>query len=398
MSQGDDIQGNNIQGDRPREVMVLAPELLQLRSADDEVSLFDLWTILARKRNLILVVFFVVLSASVAISFLIPPVYQVSIHFRAPLKSDIQPLDILEFNSGDSIESATTGWVIVGKTPLTSYTVEEVFDEFQRNFIDRKNLWAFFNDKQLYKTYLEESDTKDADIKWVFESYFLQALSMHRPKSGKDDPMFIYASLDWGNPADGAALLNEYGELILSETAEQFLHEVQAQLASEKARVQKKIDLLRASEKRQIRSRLAELEENISIARELGVKRSKVLEERSTSEVSVNVSEEQPLYYQGYEVLEAEKRALLAREDNDPFIDGLEAQLRWFEYLNAIDVTGKDIQAARIIQKASVPNQPIKPKKKQIVVLGFVLGLMLGVLAAFISNFTGKVKEHASSH
>jgi len=38
-------------------------------------------------------------------------------------------------------------------------------------------------------------------------------------------------------------------------------------------------------------------------------------------------------------------------------------------------------------QAAYPPESRIKPKRKLIVVLGFVLGLMLGIFGAFFSNF-----------
>ena len=370
-------QDGDVKGGRPHEYVVLTPDVLQQRSSDDEISLFDLWAILARKRNLILGVLAVAIATSVAIAFMMPPVYQASIYFRVPSNSDVESLNIPDFSS--------------------DYTAEDVFSEFQDNFIARNNLWRFFTDKQLFTAYTDEKNPDAPHLRKIFESSFLRDMVMHKANKNETNKKFIHATLDWNNTAEAAMLLNEYSELILQLTNQQYIDELEHKQELEKKRIQQDIDLLRASEERLAKSRLAELVENIAIAKELGFKRSKSLEEQVASEVSVNVLEDQPLYYQGYEVLEAEKRALLARESHDPFIHGLEKLLSRLEYLNAIKVLGNNIQSAQVIQKADVSDRPIKPKKKQIVALGFVLGLMLGVFAAFISNFREKAREHAPS-
>ena len=366
-------QGDDDKGDRPREYMVLAPELLLQRNTDDEISLYDLWAILARKRNLILVVVAVALAASVAIAYLISPVYQASIYFSEPLNKDIAPLNIPEFSSG--------------------YTSDGVFKTFLKNFESRENLWELYTQKQLYKAYLDEKDAEDIEINRAFTEFFAKDLVLLKPKDKESDQLFLKASLDWKSDIEGAAMLNEYSQLVMHKTVEEFVDELQSKLAREKNDLEAKIALLRKTEDRSTKYRLTVLEENIRIARELGLNRPKTLEdqktsrgEQNTSDVYVTLSEKQPLYYQGYELLEAEKQALLSRKDHDPFISGLKAAQDRLDYLNTITIPANIIHVAQISLEAKALGKPIKPKKKLIVALGGVLGLFLGMLLAFMSH------------
>ncbi len=349
--------------ERPREYLVLDPELIRRNAASDEISLLDLWAILSRKRILILGVLAASLVISVAIAFLITPVYKATIHFQSPLNKDISALNIPWFSFG--------------------YTVDSVYKEFQKNFKARNKLWDFFNEKQLYKAYLDGNGIEDADIARAFEGDFMKDMTLHQPK---DEQVFINATLNWKDPTEGAALLNEYSQAIHNITVEQYVGELNDKLILEAEHVQGQIELLRESAQRTKNNRLTKLEENINIAKELGIKRWEGLVEEKISDVLVDVSGEQPLYYQGYEVLEAEKRTLQARKDDDPFTPGLNKRLDRLEYLNAIKIPADRIHAVRITQQAKPLHQPIKPRKKLIIMLGGVLGLFLGVLMAFISH------------
>ena len=359
-------QGDDDKGDRPREYMVLAPELLLQRNTDDEISLYDLWAILARKRNLILVVVAVALAASVAIAYLISPVYQASIYFSEPLNKDIAPLNIPEFSSG--------------------YTSDDVFKTFLKNFESRENLWEFYTQKQLYKAYLGEKESEDAAINRAFSGSFVKDLALLKPKGKESNQAFFKASLDWESDIEAAALLNEYSQLAMNNTVKQIVDELQSKLAREKKDLEDKITLLRKTTERSTNYRLTVLEENIHIARELGLARPKILEDQKTGDVYVTLSEKQPLYYQGHELLEAEKQALLSRKYQDPFISGLKAAQDRLDYLNTIIIPTDKISVVQIIQEAKALGVPIKPHKKIIVIMGGVFGLLLGILLAFISH------------
>jgi len=355
--------------ERNRQYLVLDPELIQRNTAGDEISLFDLWAVLSKKRTIILGIFAASLVISAATAFLLTPVYQATIYFEPPLKKDIEALIIPEFSSG--------------------YTTDSVYTAFQNNFMARNNLWDFFIEKQLYEAYLGENDYDDADIAYTFDKEFLKDITLHLSKLGGEQA-FMNATLDWDDATEGAALLNEYSQNVSNKTLEQYVDELGNKLLLEKERVHAKINLLRESAQREKEYLLAKLNENISIAKELGIKRRDDLLERKTSDVFVDASGKQPLYYQGYEALEAEKSALQSRKDNDPFVSGLNERLKELEYLNSIKIPADQITVVRVTQHAKALNQPIKPKKMLIIVLGGVLGLFFGIFAAFVAYAVGR--------
>ncbi len=55
----------------------------------------------------------------------------------------------------------------------------------------------------------------------------------------------------------------------------------------------------------------------------------------------------------------------------------------------------RDEFAFKVIDQAVPPEERIKPKRKVMVVVGFMVGLMLGILLAFLRNFIAKQREEA---
>ena len=357
--------------ERTREYLVLDPELIQRSAADDETSLLDLWAILSRKRILILGILAASLVTSVAIAYLTTPAYQATVHFQPQKLGAIEELGIPVYDSKEALADA--------------------FNKFQRNFMDRDSLWGFFINKQLYKAYLGEHGNTDKQIANVYENRFLKDIRLHQTGAGKGD---MTATLNWKDATEGAALLNEYSQAVIEESTDQLVNKLNKKLLLMKEQVQTKIELLRKSQLRATNVRLAILDEHISIARELGIKRGKGLVEWQTPDVVVTAPNKQFFAgYEGYEVLEAEKRILQARKNNDPFTHGLNDELERLDHLNAISIPADIIKVARITRQAKVLDQPIKPRKKLIMVIGGVLGLFLGVFIAFMSHAVSRQRD-----
>lgn len=99
-----------------------------------------------------------------------------------------------------------------------------------------------------------------------------------------------------------------------------------------------------------------------------------------------------PLYYLGYRLLEAERKALDERRSNDPFINGLRDLQEKVSLLTSYNISIEDFATVRLDQAASV-GEKIKPKKSLILAVAGVLGLMLGVFVALIKIAVAKRKE-----
>jgi chain length determinant protein (polysaccharide antigen chain regulator) len=347
--------------ERTRQYLILDPDLIQ-RNTASEISLFDLWAILSRKRILILGILGGSLAISATIAFLITPIYKATIHFAPPLDKDIAALNIPGVSSG--------------------YTTDGVYKAFQNNFRARNNLWEFFIEKHLYKAYPSENADGNTAIGETFERKFAKDITLNQPNG---EQPFTNATLNWKDANEGAALLNEYSQTVITKTLAQYVDELSNTLLLDKERLQDDIKLIRESAQRKKEYYLSRLDENISIAKALGIKRRHDMGEMKTPDIFVPLSGTQPLYYEGYETLEAEKRSLQIRKDNDPFIPELTEKLKTLEFLNSVNVSANLFTVVRVTQQARASDKPIKPNKKLIVVLGSILGLFIGILAAFVA-------------
>ncbi len=88
-----------------------------------------------------------------------------------------------------------------------------------------------------------------------------------------------------------------------------------------------------------------------------------------------------------------ESEQLKARKDDDPFIETLPDKRSKLELLNSIKIDPSFVKPARLDQAAYPPENRIKPKRKKIVAIGFLLGLMLGVVCAFLSSLIEKQRK-----
>jgi uncharacterized protein involved in exopolysaccharide biosynthesis len=73
---------------------------------------------------------------------------------------------------------------------------------------------------------------------------------------------------------------------------------------------------------------------------------------------------------------------------SDAFIEGLRVSEIKLQQLQYFDLTRFQLGSVMRVNQAAFPSKVrIKPNRKLIVVLGGVLGLMLGIFAAFFFNF-----------
>ena len=62
-----------------------------------------------------------------------------------------------------------------------------------------------------------------------------------------------------------------------------------------------------------------------------------------------------------------------------------------------LSLSASNIKSSRTIGEALILDHPIKPKKKLIVVVAFITGLMLSVFLAFFLEFIGGMKKEEDS-
>ena len=186
--------------------------------------------------------------------------------------------------------------------------------------------------------------------------------------------------------------------------------------------------MLRVKAKTHRLNEIIQLKDALKIAKELGVVENSFSGKTSNKVLSVQVGKgvDMPTWYLfGSKALASEIEVLEAVSNDDPYIPGLvdlQNQLKALEHnrlletlrardnddafveeisrltaekktLEALVFSPQGITSRTVNNYSYPPEYPIKPNKRLVVVLGGVLGLMLGIFAAFLVNFLEKNRK-----
>ena len=205
----------------------------------------------------------------------------------------------------------------------------------------------------------------------------------------KKDKRLFSVAFDWPNQEQIAGLLNRYVEMVALQTKQDIIGKVKGDLLQNKITVEQAIASKRAMAAQRRSDEIARLSEALLIAQALNITTA----ESSSLLRNVDFSQSQgsnpiALFSQGSNTLQAQISALKSRKTDDPYISGIRGlQEQLVTLNNKLLAINDDFKVVRIDQQAYRPDSPIKPKKRLIVALGGVLGLMLGIFAAFFFNF-----------
>lgn len=396
-----------------------------------EFDLFSIVQILWRRRMLILAVTLFVTAAAAMYAFFSTAVYQASTVLRPPALNDLDainrsvvyslpPQDAL-MRVGASLESYQTRFDFFKQDPelVLAYkthgkTLEQGFEKFNQSLrlvqsdtkkekSLRKNLEFTFN----YDDGLDGARVLNALVAYAVEN--------ERSQIETELKIIIGNRIDEVDAKLKTAVA-EYGAQKESKIAR-----LTEKDAIHRAQLQDELKGIRVQLKLRREARLAQLKEAISIARALGIRKpstpSSMADDIAStgSVIKTEVYNQQiPLYFMGYEVLEAERDTLRKRSSDDftepriaeirkkllmleanRNIEMLKARenemlfLEGIESLRAEDARLKnvktDLQNLRIVDvdQLAVSNpDPIRPKKGLIIILGICLGLIAGLVIA----------------
>ncbi|MNJ14199.1 cryptic autophosphorylating protein tyrosine kinase Etk [compost metagenome] len=400
----------------------------------DEIDLFNIIRSLWRRKALIVGIGVVCAALGAAYAYLVTPVYEVSTVLRPVALNDLDALNRSKIYDLPPKEALRR----VGAA-LDSYDTR----------------WNFFRSRpELVDAYGSPGEAPEQ----AFSKFNNDGLKLVQPDPKKADLLSTYigVKMRYEEGLNGAAILNDFvayaverERLQLTEDLQIIisnrLAELDANLKSavseyeakkqsriarlvedddiKRAQLQDELKALRVQLKMRREARLAQLDEAITIARSLGLKRPSTpsaMADESLGNVNVirtEVNSQQiPLYFLGADVLEAERNTLRKR-DSDDFTEPRVAQIRKelimlasnrkVEILNArkneavflegveslrvermrlqsIDTDLKQLRLVSVDQQAVTPNRPIKPRKALIIVAALISGLFLGAIIALV--------------
>lgn len=349
-------------------------------SLDRMLNPFVLWKCIYQEK--IIIAAFTLISIFLAGSYLLvsKPIYQSEAYFVPVEQKFIQNL---------------TRWDLL-LDRKESYSADDLFDIFKQSISSRTELWKFFINNRLYGFYdkkLSEVEDIDSpqerkDIEEIFDKFY-QDFKVQEPTDANHRKYFSI-SLELAAPdKEVQILLDNYISRIRTKTKAELLEAVQSEQNSRIALLKLRIHNLKEIAKKEKSDRLAQLDEAISIARNLNLKEPPTIGAKATIKGVSNQG--LPLYYLGYRLLEAERIALKLRESNDPFIHGLRDLDQQLSLINNYSLSASDFSIVQVDQAAKIGNK-IRPKETLILVLATLLGLILGVFVALIKIANVKKK------
>lgn len=410
----------------------------------NEVDLYDLLLAIWRRRVFIIVVGGIFAVVGLALAYLIPPEYEVVTTLRPVELNELDALNRSKIYSlppaealkrvGARLESYNTRLEYFRSRP-------DLLEAFQNEGLTVEQAFQDFNNKVLSVT---QADPKRVDLLSDFIS-----LKM-RYEKGLDGPAVLNEFVDYAVERERAQLSRDMQVILANRLAEvdaklnsaltQYrvgnegrIARLEEDDAIKRAQLNDELAALRMQLKLKRQARLTELDEAIFIASSLGLKRPSTPSQMG-DEVSAkgNVirtvvnDRPVPLYFMGTEVLDAERSALRkrtsddfaeprislirkelmmlannrsveaikARENEEAFLEGVEALRAERARLQSIDTKLEGLNLVTIDQRAVASSKPLKPRKAIIIIVALIIGLLLGsvitlVRALMKKNITG---------
>ena len=309
-----------------------------------------------------------------------------------PLAETVEKLSVPELNRVSGMIGS------YGSTSSLSYFFkiepQELYHELVENLMSNKLQKQFFKDNNLIKDLAIKKEDRSERI--VFEQDFRQKISVSGIKKNKGEREFVTITLRGKNPEHISKWLNDFVRLADKSTIMAQTRSFSVKVKMVKENVTRRIESLRSTEQSRRLDKIARLEEAIDVADKLGwikgnEKRTFRYEQVTAENLKLSFSlQEMPLYLRGTLALQAEIDVLRERKNDDPFIPELRSLQEQYDFLSSAKQGTGDIHAMRIDRPAVANNIPKKPKRKLIVVSGFVLGILLSVFVVFLRNMSRK--------
>jgi len=406
---------------------------------EDEASLADLWQILVKQKKTLFTLAALTLITALIYALVATPVYRAEAIFLPPAEIDIQLFDVsniqdvsVEYAYGKfrkNLQSMVPRRIVFEKMDLLEHlasdqnqdsSIDSVFRTFNKSLFvssPKKNNSDLNNQLPIITLSMEgENPALIADI-----------TNRLAEEVGRVSTTEIISGIQAKVNARIRGLIQEIN-LLQEKTRRQRLDKIERLETADTLEINNitdKILALRSTEKQKHLANTESLLDAAKIARSLEIKEPLFYAPNkidSPNNSRLKTSESLPelrLYTHGYDALEAEikilsnrkvedhlipeirvlneRLALLeqnreveqlkSRKSDDPFIDDLRDKESELAYLELISIDPKTVKTALIDQAAFPSKQRIKPRRKLIVGIGLVLGLMLGIFGALFVHF-----------
>lgn len=330
-------------------------------NSSDEIDLFELAITLWKEKLTIIVMTVLTTLIAVGYALMATPTYQAKAGVLPPKTSNIVELNKASINAGPN--------------PIKALNTKEVYSYFT--------------------SALKSSTLKDQ----FYQEYFLPSLTAEERNSTNDTlrkSMNEKVSVKIDDKGQGldqvvvtlkkdAALTQEWANLYIelagNKAKRNLLQDRKADVEESIATLTARISFLRTQAKAARELEQVRLQEALKIAQEIGIENNILLEKQNST--AMNPSQ---LYLMGTTELAAQLEALELRESDDLYIPELAGLQQQLAFYNSVSFDPDKISMYTFDDPARLPELPMKPNKKLIVIIGFLLGGILGVAIALLKT------------
>ncbi len=341
----------------------------------DEIDLRELFCTLWNAKWTIVLITLACTIIAAAYAFLATPIYQASARTLPPISSGLAAYNLGSQLTGINIVRTITGYPTPGIERLTADAAYKAF--LQRLDSDTVRL-QFFNELYL-PAHRDTTNTNQIEALW---KRLAKNLNVKLPKPGE---YAATVSIDGTDPEVIAVWANAYVDLAVNATRQDLLSDLAGEVALRKQAVSDQIATLRKVARQTRDDRIQRVQNALTVAESIDLQ----VPPAGSPLISVNsgaigdtgtLLDGSMMYLRGAKALRAELELLNSRENDDAYIAELPDLLKTQALLASIDLNPEKLSVITWDRAATVPEDPVKPKKAASVVLGIIVGLILGVL------------------
>jgi len=344
---------------------------------EDEISLVDIVNVLLRRKKLILGITAVTVCIGLFYAFSQQRVYQVETILSPPSNEIIQSFNLHN---------------------LQNINKNNIYSRFTQIITTRTFRQEFFNKFNVIETLsdIPENKMTTSEINDVFEGFSDSLKVIKKDKKDKKDNIKI--SLEGLDKDKLGAWLDGFVALADSTIVNQIVNDMRAGINYKIKNLRLEIKNKRLFYNQRRKDELERLHEDYRIAKSLGILERNDSRNMISSKNNLSIyMNGRKRYMEGTKILQAEINALKNRKSDDIHIAGLRDLQEQLTKLETIKIEKNKLQTVNVDKKAAVNIEPIRPKRKLIVILSLILGGMLGIFGVFILEFISNFKKQADS-
>ncbi|MFT4059306.1 MAG: Wzz/FepE/Etk N-terminal domain-containing protein [Legionella sp.] len=313
------------------------------------ISLFGLLHELYRNKTLLLLSSLLGLVIGFAVIFFSEPVYEAKIRINAPNEGGIAPLNIGR----------------TGKDPvLKPILLADAYYIFRNALLSDAVKTEFF--KRFYQLDFQKMQNKPLSVEQLRASLAHNLAVVENPQALGDKYIHYTVAIRGHNPKQVAQWLAEYINLAQKHALQAVLKMTRQQTAVLLAHTQQKINIARTQAKQQRLDRIVQLKEKIHLAQ--------------WEDMNDDLMMDNEPYPDNPARLRAEIKNLSERKSDDAFIPGLRFMQAQVQFYNSLKINTNNVRLYRLDGMIEIPDYPIAPRKRLILMVYLAIGFLVGVL------------------